>query len=53
MPTFNFQISTSVLQQSTIAVLMPFVITSTGPITVHASLDTKEMDVTVQVIFCY
>ena len=53
-----FQISMSVKQQHTIAVLMPFVITRRGPLTVHASLVTQEMDVTAQVgilvfyIFC-
>ena len=48
----------SAKQQQTIAVLMPFVITRRGPLTVHASLVTKEMDVAAQVgilvfdIFC-
>ena len=39
----------SARQQPTIAVLMLFVITPRGSITVHASQDTRKMDVTVQV----
>ena len=40
----------SVWQILTIAVLMHFVITPTDPLIVHASLDIKEIDITVQVL---
>ena len=45
------QISTSVKQTLTCAVLMPFVTTSTDPLIAHANLDIKQMEKTAQVIF--
>ena len=45
------QISTSVKQTLTCAVLMPFVTTSTDPLIAHVNLDIKQMEKTAQVIF--
>ena len=42
----------SVRQESTIAVLMLYVITPGDPLTVRASLGTQELEVTVQVLLC-
>ena len=45
------QISTSVKQTLTCAVLMPFVTISTDPLIAHVNLDIKQMEKTAQVIF--
>ena len=47
------QISTSVKQTLTCAVLMPFVTTSTDPLIAHVNLDIKQMEKTAQVIFIF